>query len=66
VQQEFVRPARYALAWVDELPEWSLLSPAGHVTGYWQWRRGTGVRGQADRRVGGTEPNWVAWASAAS
>jgi len=26
VQQEFFRPAGDALGWVDELPEWSLLS----------------------------------------
>jgi hypothetical protein len=38
VQQEFFRPAGDALAWVGELPEWSLLSPVGHVDGYWRWR----------------------------
>jgi hypothetical protein len=38
VQQEFFRPAGDALAWVDELPEWSLLSPVGHVVSYWRWR----------------------------
>jgi hypothetical protein len=38
VQQEFFRPAGDALAWVGELPEWSLLSPVGHVAGYWRWR----------------------------
>ena len=38
MQQEFSRPAGDAVAWVDELPEWSLLSPVGHVTGYWRWR----------------------------
>jgi hypothetical protein len=38
VQQEFFRPGRAALAWVDELPEWSVLSPVGHVAGYWRWR----------------------------
>jgi len=38
VQQEFFRPAGDALAWVGELPEWSLLSPVGPVTGYWRWR----------------------------
>jgi hypothetical protein len=39
VQQEFFRPAGDALAWVDELPEWSLLASVGHVTGYWRWWR---------------------------
>jgi hypothetical protein len=49
VQQEFFRPAGNALAWVDELPEWAVLSPVGHVAGYWRWR---GVApGSADRRV---------------
>jgi hypothetical protein len=38
VQQEFFRPAGDAIAWVNELPEWSLLSPVGHVAGYWRWR----------------------------
>lgn len=38
MQQEFFRPAGDALAWLGELPEWSLLSPAGHVAGYWRWR----------------------------
>ena len=51
MQQEFFRPAGDALAWVDELPEWSLLSPAGHVVGYWRWR-GTVPR-SAVKRVGG-------------
>jgi hypothetical protein len=38
VQQGIFRPARYAHAWVDELPAWSVLSPVGHVDGSWQWR----------------------------
>ena len=38
MQQEFFRPARDAHAWVDELPDWSVLSPVGHVGGSWQWR----------------------------
>jgi hypothetical protein len=38
VQQEFLRPAGDALAWVGELPDWAALSPAGHVTGSWRWR----------------------------
>jgi hypothetical protein len=37
VEQEFLRPAGDAVAWVGELPEWLALSPAGHVTGYWRW-----------------------------
>lgn len=39
MRQEFFRPAGDAQAWVDELPEWAaLLSPVGHVAGYWRWR----------------------------
>jgi hypothetical protein len=38
VQQEFFAPAGDALAWVNELPEWSLLSSVGNVVGYWRWR----------------------------
>jgi hypothetical protein len=49
VQQEFFRPAGDALALVDELPEWSLLSPVGHVVGYWRWRGA--APGSAARRA---------------
>ena len=38
MQQEFFRPGRAAIAWVGELPDWSLLSPVGHVDSYWRWR----------------------------
>src|SRR5215218_6064476 len=38
MQHEFTRPAGDALAWVDEIPPWSAVSPVGHVTGYWRWR----------------------------
>lgn len=38
MQHEFTRAAGDALAWVDEMPTWSGLSPVGHVTGYWRWR----------------------------
>jgi hypothetical protein len=38
VQQEFFRPAGDATVWVDEMPEWAVLSPVGYVTGYWRWR----------------------------
>ena len=50
MQQQFSRPAGDALAWAGELPGWSLLSPAGHVAGYWRWRGvppGSAVAGAA-------------------
>lgn len=49
MQQELFRPAGDALALVDELPEWSLLSPVGHVVGYWRWRGA--APGSAARRA---------------
>ena len=48
MQQELSRSAGFARVWVDELPEWSSLSPVGHVTGYWRWRGG--VPGPAAKR----------------
>lgn len=37
-KRSFFRPAGDALARVDELHESSVLSPVGHVAGYWRWR----------------------------
>ena len=37
MHQDFHGFAKDATVWVDELPDWSELSPVGHVTGYWRW-----------------------------
>lgn len=52
VQQEFSRPSGDACAWAGELPGWSLLSPAGYVDGYWQWR------GAVPGSAAGREAGW--------
>jgi hypothetical protein len=49
VQQEISGTGSVTHAWVEELPEWSLLSPVGYVDGHWQWRGA--VPGSAVKRA---------------
>lgn len=56
MQQDFLRPAGTATAWLDELPDWAEVSSIGNALGYWMWR------GQAP----GTRPARIgAWGSRA-
>jgi hypothetical protein len=48
VHAEFSRGAGDAHAWTDAIPDWSLLSGVGTVTGYWRWH--SEVPASASRR----------------